>query len=43
VFVETAGEHEVAMRFWPWSMTAGLVVTLLGVFAAVGLCRPGRA
>jgi hypothetical protein len=42
VFVEAAGEHEVAMRFWPWSLTAGLVVTLLGVVAAVGLCRLGR-
>lgn len=42
VFVETAGEHEIAMRFWPWSLTAGMVVTMLGVGAAVGFCWPAR-
>ncbi|MCA2966790.1 MAG: hypothetical protein ACK55F_01400 [Acidobacteriota bacterium] len=42
VFIETAGEHEIAMRFWPWSLTVGLVVTALGLLAAVSLCRRGR-
>jgi uncharacterized membrane protein YfhO len=42
VFVETAGDHEISMRFWPWSLTAGLVVTVIGLVAAVSLCRRGR-
>jgi len=42
VFIETAGEHEIAMWFWPWSLTVGLVVTALGLLAAVSLCRRGR-
>lgn len=42
-FVETTGEHEIAMRFWPWSRTGGAVVTLRGVVAAFGPCRPARA
>ncbi len=42
VFLDGAGEHRVAMRFWPWSLTAGLVLTAFGLVALVSLCRPGR-
>lgn len=31
VFVDAAGRHEVRMRFWPWSLSAGLAATLAGV------------
>jgi hypothetical protein len=42
VFVDSAGEHQVTMRFWPWSLTAGLVITAIGLIALVSLCRTGR-
>jgi hypothetical protein len=42
VYIHSAGEHRVVMRFWPWSLTAGLMVTALGLIALVSLCRPGR-
>ena len=42
VFIKSAGEHHLTMRFWPWSLTAGLVVTFLGLIALVRLCRPER-
>lgn len=39
VFVESAGEHRVVMRFWPWSLTVGLIVTALGLIGLVRLSR----
>jgi hypothetical protein len=41
VFVDGAGEHRVVMQFWPWSLTAGLVLTAIGLAALVSLCRRG--
>jgi hypothetical protein len=31
VFVEGAGRHEIRMSFWPWSLSAGLGLTVLGL------------
>ncbi len=42
VFVNGAGEHEVAMRFWPWSLTVGLGLTALGLVLGAGLVRSKR-
>jgi len=42
VFFDSAGEQRVAMHFWPWSLTSGLVVTAIGLLALVSLVRPRR-
>ena len=42
VFVNEAGEHEVAMRFWPWSLTVGLGLTAFGLLIGAGLVLSKR-
>jgi hypothetical protein len=31
VFVDSSGRHEIRMSFWPWSLSAGLWITGIGV------------
>jgi hypothetical protein len=41
VFVPAAGRHEIRMSFWPWSVTAGLALTGLGLLLLpVGIREP---
>jgi hypothetical protein len=45
VFVEAAGPHEIRMRFWPWSLSAGLAATAAGLLLLpLGIRRsaPGK-
>ena len=37
VFIGGAGEHEVAMSFWPWSLTVGSGLTACGFLLGAAL------
>lgn len=37
LFVDGVGEHEVAMSFWPWSLTVGLGLTACGLLLGAAL------
>jgi len=42
VFVSGAGEHDVAMRFWPWSLTVGFGLTACGLVLSAALVLSKR-
>ncbi len=37
IMIEGPGRHTIEMKFWPWSLTYGILLTLVGVVLVTGL------